>query len=77
MAARDELLLNLRGYTPCGEDREDDMAAQLLDAYRAEVLREAAQGVRKDADLIIEGLDDNCCRSYGLALARWLDPDIP
>lgn len=49
MTAREELLRNLRGYEP-REDTADDPAAQMLDAYRAEVLREAAEKIRRWAD---------------------------
>lgn len=47
-----------------------------LDALAAEArvaaIREYAQKIRDDTGLI-EGLDDACCRSYGNALARWMD----
>lgn len=43
MSAREELLRNLRRYEP-REEVTDDPAAQMLDAFRAEVLRE----VRKE-----------------------------
>jgi len=71
MSARKDLLRNLRGYTPCGEDDEADAAAQMLDAFEAQVLREAAEKIRDERP------------QWGEAWRHWnaaadlIDPDRP
>jgi hypothetical protein len=39
----------------------------------AAVRRVIARYVRADVELDVEEREDECCRSYGRALARWLD----
>lgn len=65
MSVRAELLRNLRGYTPCGTDYEDDPAANLLNAYRNEVLSEEAEKIRARGGVW-----------YADDLADWIDPEV-
>lgn len=37
------------------------------------LVQQLADGVRADAALAVDGLDDRCCQNYGLALAKWID----
>lgn len=75
VSARDEVLHNLRGYTP-REDTGDDPAAQMLAAYRAEVLREAAEEIRAVGIHTWEGMSDiaRAIRDARAAVADLIDP---
>lgn len=76
MSAREELVSTLTDLwlDRCGSQIERDScrpdAEQLADAYAHEL----AEKQRADA-LLIEDEDD-CCRKYGLALARSIDPEV-
>lgn len=57
----------------CADPDSDEETAAFVDAAIRIVLTDFAQKIRDDALLDIDGLDDECCRNYGLALARWMD----
>lgn len=57
----------------CADPDADPETAAFVDAAISIILAEYAQKIRRDAGLDITGLDDECCRNYGLALARWMD----
>lgn len=73
MSIREELLRNLRGYTPCGVDDETDVAAQMLNAFEAQVLHKAAEKIRNSKKL--RDYTDDHMSDCNMA-ADLIDPEV-
>jgi hypothetical protein len=57
------------GFNPEGLEPHD------YQTHATAVRRVVARYIRADVELDVDGRDDDCCRNYGRALARWLEAD--